>query len=445
MKKIISNLNYNIMKNTNSPLDEGVEPLKRKRTRKAKHTFKLSDIKKVDVKSTGFTTKQQSIEFLNDILDKKYTDFKTKEELINYIKTKKENLDKHLDTSGYYKKKKRITNKEKTFLNNVKKFESKLTKYEEGKPKRYHITAEIKRGITFTKKNGKVYKYDAQYQHGKLKTKDSLLDSRIIEAKSEQAAKDIMIAEIEEAFAWDEYSGAAAYDIENINFIDTVNESSLMQQPTHQMPMKYSEHVDYSFTNEDKQFLNTDNENTCVIDNFIGMYGKELKLTRDAFIKLHENYYDSVDLWKEGITPAFLEFVCKFYDISMYAYDINNECFLKNISKNENHKALIFYSINNHMYLVRDEYKKSLVERAKEEHNINTSLLEGYETENIFKKSFIVENLDFNEVDKYENINCVFMFSRTMHNINDIFHLFLAKYNIIPTVEKTHKTNIMQF
>ena len=66
-----------------------------------------------------------------------------------------------------------------------------------------------------------------------------------------------------------------------------------------------------------------------------------------------------------------------------------------------------FYSINNHMYLVRDEYKKSLVERAKEEHNINTSLLEGYETENIFKKSFIVENLDFNEVDKYENINCV--------------------------------------
>ena len=89
MKKIISNLNYNIMKNKNSPLDEGVEPLKHKRTRKAKHTFKLSDIKKVDVKSTGFTTKQQSIKFLNDILDKKYTDFKTKEELINYTKTEK--------------------------------------------------------------------------------------------------------------------------------------------------------------------------------------------------------------------------------------------------------------------------------------------------------------------------------------------------------------------
>ena len=120
--------------------------------------------------------------------------------------------------------------------------------------KKYHITAEINRGITFTKKNGKVYKYDSQYQHGKLTTKDSLLDSRVIEAKSEQEAKDIMIAEIEEAFAMDEYSGAAKYNVDSINFIDTVNESSLTTQHTTQMQMKYAEHVDYSFTNEDKQF-----------------------------------------------------------------------------------------------------------------------------------------------------------------------------------------------
>ena len=179
---------------------------------------------------------------------------------------------------------------------NVKDFESKLTKYSEH-PKKYHITAESKRGITFTKKNGKGYKYDAQYQHGKMNTKDSLLDSRIIEAKSEQDAKDIMIAEIEEAFTRDDYSGAAAYKIDSINFIDMVNEPSLTQQLTSQMPMKYSEHVDYSFTDEDKQFLNTDISKatpTCVIDNFIGMYGEELKLTRDAllhYIKIIINHF----------------------------------------------------------------------------------------------------------------------------------------------------------
>ena len=37
----------------------------------------------------------------------------------------------------------------------------------------------------------------------------------------------------------------------------------------------------------------------------------------------------------------------------------------------------------------------ALVARAKEEHNINTSLLEGYETENVFDKLSIIENLDF--------------------------------------------------
>ena len=58
-----------------------------------------------------------------------------------------------------------------------------------------------------------------------------------------------MIAEIEEAFAADEYSGAATCDVDSINFIDTVNESSLNIQPISQMKMKYAEHVDYSFTN----------------------------------------------------------------------------------------------------------------------------------------------------------------------------------------------------
>ena len=129
----------------------------------------------------------------------------------------------------------------------------------------------------------------------------------------------------------DEYSGAAKYNVDSINFIDSVNESSLTTQHTSQMPMKYAEHVDYSFTS--------------VIDNFIGLYGKELKLTRDDFIKLHQDYYKSIfstssDLddgietnkgWKleEGISPSFLDYVCKKYDISHYAYDINDECFMK--------------------------------------------------------------------------------------------------------------------
>ena len=75
------------------------------------------------------------------------------------------------------------------------------------------------------------------------------------------------------------------------------------------------------------------------------MYGKELKLTREDFIKIHQEYYKNIfatssDLddgletnepWRleDGITPLILEYVCKLYDISHYAYDINNECFMK--------------------------------------------------------------------------------------------------------------------
>ena len=93
--------------NNNSPLDHGIEETtpKPKRVRKTKYTFKLSDIKKADVKNTGFTTKQQSIKFFNVVLSKQYTDFKTKDELTNYIKIKRDKLNKYIDLSGYAKKK----------------------------------------------------------------------------------------------------------------------------------------------------------------------------------------------------------------------------------------------------------------------------------------------------------------------------------------------------
>ena len=47
---------------------------------------------------------------------------------------------------------------------------------------------------------------------------------------------------------------------------------------------------------------------------------------------------------------------------------------MKYVHKNQNHRALCYYAMNNHMYLIKDkDLVKSMVEKAKApEHKINT-------------------------------------------------------------------------
>jgi hypothetical protein len=61
---------------------------------------------------------------------------------------------------------------------------------------------------------------------------------------------------------------------------------------------------------------------------------------------------------ENAFTPAFIDFFCKKYGISHYAYDIYKTCFMKHVHKNQNHRALCYYAMNNHMYLVKDPGRK---------------------------------------------------------------------------------------
>jgi hypothetical protein len=56
---------------------------------------------------------------------------------------------------------------------------------------------------------------------------------------------------------------------------------------------------------------------------------------------------------------------------------------MKYVQKNQNHRALCYYAMDNHMYLVKDkDLVKSMVEKAKApEHKIKTSILEFDELE----------------------------------------------------------------
>ena len=56
---------------------------------------------------------------------------------------------------------------------------------------KFHLTAIIKRTLTYTKDNGKIYKYDEENHKHLMPGHDKLTDSRVIEATSEQEAQQI--------------------------------------------------------------------------------------------------------------------------------------------------------------------------------------------------------------------------------------------------------------
>jgi hypothetical protein len=178
----------------------------------------------------------------------------------------------------------------------------------------------------------------------------------------------------------------------------------------------------------------------------------KLKQYEEEYIKTqHEFYIDEIKELKEYIdyiksyvspsdklvynidnafTPAFIDYFCKKFGISHYAYDINKVCFMKYVHKNQNHRALCYYAMNNHMYLVKDkDLVKSMVEKAKApKHKINTSLLELDEVKNYYinadgkyKTIHLNETVETIKSNMIKYSNCVMMYSRNTHNINDVF------------------------
>jgi hypothetical protein len=53
-----------------------------------------------------------------------------------------------------------------------------------------------------------------------------------------------------------------------------------------------------------------------------------------------------------------------------------------------------------------------------------------------------IENIKSN-LSKYSN--CVGMYSRNTHNINDVFEQFITVFNTFPVMKKCNKTNVMEF
>ena len=123
---------------------------------------------------------------------------------------------------------------------------------------------------------------------------------------------------------YEEYSSLAGVNVDNVQFIDDpVVGSQITSSNPSTMPLRQAGHLEYNFTKQETKFLTT--ENTCVIDNLVGLYGKELKLNKKKIIKLNKEFHGFEDV--EDNEPQYIE--SDFGDMIFNPkYNMNNQ--LKN-------------------------------------------------------------------------------------------------------------------
>ena len=135
---------------------------------------------------------------------------------------------------------------------------------------------------------------------------------------------------------------------------------------------------DYESFTEDKQYLKS--TGYCVIDNILGRYeGRnriKKKLNRDWFVSKCNEVADQGWRVQDGITPEMIQHVFQLLDINVFAVDVMKKCFSKYVCRKRDHPALLYYYINDHMYMISDEKQvQSLINGSTaDETKINSSV-----------------------------------------------------------------------
>jgi 5-methylcytosine-specific restriction enzyme A len=400
----------------------------------------LSRIDKNVYKSLGFKNKSIGQTMIKEVLQTKVTNFKTIPALVQHIKPKISNLINmgfDVNDKKMYKQLKSIKNIskkiEKLDINN-KDVEKIFVKWEEESNNKFrHVSGIIKVKEKYYYSPYKTYVYNVEYEGSN--TYRGSKESVIEQFKEEMFDKHNFL----------EASPNKEHIVEEIIITSIVDKESttILKEDN---AMKNATPLMYNCISEYREFLQ--NTGTCVVDNFIGMYGEKLKLTRDIFIHICKEYYNNKNqCWslEHGITPQCVNSICEKYDITHYCLDVHKSVIIKSLSKNQNHKALIYFSVNNHMYLIMDDVmRKSLIETVKEKENWNTSLL----SDEVEEKTNIYDDYDIIENPKTfftETKNTIYMFSRLgTTSINDIFQSLIVDHGV-PDNIKCKKTKIEAF
>lgn len=222
------------------------------------------------------------------------------------------------------------------------------------------------------------------------------------------------------------------------------------------MKMKDARPLDYNSVLECKKYLSnklfideTNSDGYCVIKNLLGIYSEQIKSFKlDMLIDTCKEFYNGDWDIKDGVCSKCISVICEKFNIPMYAFDFKTKCFMKNVvpKNNQNYDALIYFAIDNHMYLIKDKKTcKSLVEKAKDiKCNVASVLLEQDEVKHIFVDVPLLENIPVKDLINYDSN--IIMYSREdKTNLNDLFGDVIRCYNIIPSNISSNKSAITKF
>ena len=347
-----------------------------------------------------------------------------------------------------------------------RKAEPAIGKLTRPKEQTFFVKGVIKSSITYEKefkKNGeiKALTYDNPDETFvlKVKAKDKATAEKIFEAGAKEHYTTTNPDEDSNVKRSKKFQGATISSI--------IPESSFRTETESSQLMRASTHVQYSFIPEDTTHLKT--EGFCVLDQFLGRYeGAIKKLNRESFIELCYHVRGEVrpskkeisaldrgiegiedddrpNAWciSHGVSPDMLMKICEHFDISHYCFDITRQCFRKYISKNRNYKALIYYAINNHMYLITNEDEaETLSKKARDiETKIKSNCITEDETQattNPFKDE-VLENIPISDLKNYEKATIIYSKS----NLNEELDQIIEQYNFIPKI-RNHRYATIQ-
>lgn len=353
---------------------------------------------------------------------------------INTIQTAR----KIIDQLGSKNKKTNISGLEK--LNNYKTVKKEKTN-------KYFINGKAKMSIVYKSKKGNSVAYPGNFVP---------VEHIITSTTRDEAIQKFVEIVRNELYRSTERYDESVEEIQGVYIDKIINLSTVKTNSELDSLMKYVNPLTYEFIPNDITMLKHDN--FCVVDQLEELYGKQLKKFRrenliNLIIQEEKNY--SLDLklndWTidQGVRARTINTILRKSDISFYAYDITKQCFDKFVSVNKNYKPLVYYSVNQHMYIINNnKIVKSLIEKSKNDLKIKSDMIEEYikeESEERIQR-IVYENIPIENLSSEEYKNALIIYNKPLKvihsdgiekpcnrtNITDILEDIIKIHNYIP-------------